>query len=387
MQSTSVIQHFETAICIPARNESGRIGACLDAISAQCDPRGQPLDLTYVTIFVLVNNCTDNTSELLQVWRQSHPLNVRQRDVVLPIKQAHAGGARRSVMDWAASSLNGRQALICSTDADSRVSPTWLHDLWSAFATGVDAVAGVVEFDPLEAASGHLPSTRRLEDRYAALQAEVAACLDPEPHNPWPNHLWAWGANFAVTSGAYRAVGGLPPHPLAEDRAFAAALRRRDLKVRHAPNVKVVTSCREQGRAPGGLADLIHAYRTDPQYPCDAELEPILIAATRARLRRTLRSLGSDARRTAAMADDFQLDPAILQRALKSPYFGERWAMIERVSPRLARHRLLPHALPLEIARAESLLDHLNPARAEDPGDSDRLAPAGLWSACALSAG
>ena len=218
----------ETLVCIPARNEVGRIGKCLDALAAQRDRSGAATNLDGVGVLVLVNNSDDATAGVARAWAGQSALRVHIRDVRLLEDQAHAGGARRAAMEAGAAALSGENGILCSTDADSQVSATWLVDIWRTLK-GVDAVAGVVAFDPLEAAPRRFPRARILEDRYAALQAEVIARIDPEPHNPWPNHLWIWGANFAVTAAAYRAVGGLPSLPLAEDRAFARALRRQDL--------------------------------------------------------------------------------------------------------------------------------------------------------------
>jgi len=381
---------IDTLVCIPARNEADRIADCLNALAAQRDRSGAPLDLDSVSILVLVNNSDDGTAAVARAWAGRSALRVEVRDLRLPEDQAHAGGARRAAMEAGAAALGSRNigsgnggsgtGILCSTDADSRVSPTWLIDVWDAFE-GVDAVAGVVEFDPLEAASRHFPRARSLEDRYAALQAEVIACIDPEPHNPWPNHIWTWGANFAVTADAYRAVGGLPSQPLAEDRAFARALRRRDFKIRHTPDVRVVTSCRDQGRAPGGLADLIRTYAEDETYPCDAELEPLRTVKTRADLRRRLRSLDPGLPgEVIALAKAFGVAVETVEQAMRMPAFGERWSVLEEASPHLVRQRLRPTQLPSEIAEAEQCLLRLEARRASDRADTAGSALAGLWS-------
>jgi len=374
-----------TLVCIPARNEVDHIADCLSALAVQRDRSGAPLNLDCVSILVLANNSDDGTATAARAWASRSPLRVEVRDVRLPDDQAHAGGARRAAMEAGAAALGSGNlgsgtGILCSTDADSRVSPTWLADVWRAFE-GVDAVAGVVEFDPLEAASRRFPRARSLEDHYAALQAEVIARIDPEPHNPWPNHLWTWGANFAVTADAYRAVGGLPAQPLAEDRAFARALRRRDFKIRHTPDVRVVTSCRDQGRAAGGLADLIRSYAEDETYPCDAELEPLRTVKTRAGLRRRLRSLDPGRPgEVIGLAEAFGVGVESVQQAMRRPAFGERWSVLEEASPHLVRQRLRPAQLPSEIAQAEQCLLRLEPRRAADRADTARFALAGLWS-------
>jgi hypothetical protein len=379
-------RHPKTVVTIPARDEANHINACLDALAAQRLAECQKLEPNAFTVLLLVNNSSDSTAERALARAPTLPFQLCVREIDLPPCLAHAGGARGAVMDWGADLLGERGGVLCSTDADSEVSPTWIADIWSALDKGVDAVAGVVEFDPEDLRLRPFPRARRLEGHYAALQAEVTARLDPEPHNPWPNHLWAWGANMAVTCEAYRAMGGLPRQPLAEDRALIAALREKDFKVRHSLAVRVRTSRREVGRAPGGLADLVRSYACDDLHPCDAELEPILAAAERARSRRRLRLARRGDGEASLLARRLGLARSDVQAALAAPSFGVAWSRIEAAMPHLKRVRLRPDQLPLEIARAERLLERLRPADAGGQADSVRSALAGLWSTGALPA-
>ena len=91
-----------------------------------------------------------------------------------------------------------------------------------------------------------------------------------------------------MTLEAYRAIGGLPPRPVGEDRALFEMLRRIDGKIRHSLEVQVVTSARTDGRASGGLADEIRL-RTDPDHPCDDALEVAMATLRRALWRARLR--------------------------------------------------------------------------------------------------
>ena len=49
-------------------------------------------------------------------------------------------------------------------------------------------------------------------------------------------------SEMAVTVGAYRRVGGIPPLPSLEDVALYDALRAVNARIRHSPAVRVVTS-------------------------------------------------------------------------------------------------------------------------------------------------
>ena len=385
MPALSLGLHPDTVVVIPARDEAVLLDVCLDALALQQNVDGRPLKDAF-SVLLLVNNSTDGTAEKARARAGALPFHLHVREIQLPARLAHAGGARGAAMDWGAEMLGVRGGVLCSTDADSAVAPTWLAEIWRALAAGVDAVAGVVEFDPEELRLHPFSHARRLESHYVALQAEVCARLDPEPHNPWPNHLWTWGANMAVTAEAYHAIGGLPRQPLAEDRALAAALRAHDFKIRHSMSVRVRTSRRDVGRAAGGLADLVRLYGVDDTHPCDAELEPILIAVERAKARRRLRLARGAANDADLLARRLGVTPAVAKRALSTPLLGTAWAHVEAHMPRLKRKRLRPDQLPLEIARADRLLARLRPLGADGRADSARSDVAGLWSSEALPA-
>jgi GT2 family glycosyltransferase len=370
-----------TVVAIPARNEEARIEACLAALAVQTDPQGARLAPGRFAVYLLVNNSQDATLDRARRFARHAGLKLHVRSISLPQALAHAGEARGRVMDWAGSALGSDVGVICTTDADSRVAPDWLWRIWAAVERGADAVAGVIAFDPSEAGCLQMPELRRLEGRYASLQAEVDARHDPDPINPWPNHIWAWGASLAVTAKAYRAVGGVPRVSLAEDRALVAALKAGGHRVRHAPDVMVFTSCRRQGRAPGGLADLIATYESgDLDRPCDAALEPILLVQRRATLRRALRAAYTTHNRPSRrLLEQLKLPAGQLSKALSQSTFGAAWALIERDSPPLQPRRLRPGELPLEMARAEAILRQIRRERAKDPSDTSAHASAGPW--------
>lgn len=95
---------------------------------------------------------------------------------------------------------------------------------------------------------------------------------------------------MALTVSTYRAVGGVPCVPLAEDRALADAVVRGGFRLRRSHAPLVYTSARRQGQAPGGFADLIVSYAADRATPCDAALEPTRVLLLRLALRSRLRA-------------------------------------------------------------------------------------------------
>ncbi len=329
------------AVAIPACNEAELIGPCLAALAAAAAQSA-----VRVTVVVFVNNSHDATFAAARAVH--HPaLEPVVIDAVLPPERAHAGGARRAALDRAAALLPP-DGVLMTTDADSVVDASWIAANLAEIDAGVDAVAGIVAFDAAgRAALPPLPG-RDLEWRLAALQARLAALLDPVPHDPWPNHIWVWGASIALTLAAYRAVGGLPVVALAEDRALAAALERHDLRLRHSHAPVVYTSARQAGRAPGGFADLLTGYATDPTAPCDAALEPVADLDRRLQWR------------------------ARLRRRLPGGGFGAAWSAVEASTPCLVRRRVIPAMLATEVELAERVIRRLEARR----GDTGASAPA-----------
>lgn len=326
-------------VAIPARNEAGSIGAALAALAAQPDA-GKRI----AAVIVHANNCTDDTAAVARSVQA--PFAVQVIEAEWPAAQAHVGHARRAATEAAVqhlSVLGRKDGIVASTDADSRVAPDWLAALLVAFAADVDAVCGAIDLDGPVAPG--LEAVRRCEADYAGAVARAAAHLDPRAHDPWPNHVWSWGANFAVRADVLAAVGGFPLVDLAEDRALHELLVRHDARIRHADDVRVLTSARADGRAPGGFADLLAGYAGDPAALADFNLEPATISWVRAACRGRARARWGDA-----------------------PGFGAFWAVHEDARPELARQRVAVGDLPREtvllrawIRAAEGRSD--NPAR------------------------
>lgn len=351
------------SIAVPARNEAEAIQPCLRAIDAAA---ANAIGAT-IQLVVCVNNSSDDTAERARRYRP-RAVKIRVVDILLAPQDAHAGGARRAALEHAATTLPPHGVLM-TTDADSRVSPNWIVANLAELAAGADAVAGTVAFDKADLAALPAMPMRALEWRLAELQAKLECLIDPRPHDPWPRHIWAWGASLALTLSAYRGVGGLPSVPLAEDRALAAALERADFKVRHSHLPLVLTSARRVGRAPGGLADLLRSYVTEAATPCDAALEPTADLLRRLFWRARLRGI--------AERDGI----AVAAKAARSlgcqgptvAGFGALWSAIEGQAPSLQRRRVMPDSLTADVALAErwiSRLDRHVADRADSPASA-----------------
>lgn len=326
------------AIGVPAHEEEGSIAACLAAIdraSHRCDGP--------VTVVVSANNCTDATAAHARAFVAKSAFIVVE-EIALAPALSHAGGARRQAMNSAAD-VAGCGGIVMTTDADSCVDENWIIANLAEIAAGADAVAGMITFD--DVARAELPDLthRAAEWQLASLQARLEDLIDPCPHDPWPRHIWAWGASLAITVEAYRAIGGIPCVELAEDRALADAVIRSGFRLRRSHAPLVYTSPRRCGRAPGGFADLLASYASDAETPCDAALEPTRTLLRRLALRSRLRAIiGED--------------------------FASRWAALEAVSPGLARRRVHPADVDAEVALAERaivILERRAARRADNP--------------------
>ena len=122
---------------------------------------------------------------------------------------------------------------------------------------GADAVGGriLTDWNDRLALDCYTRLCHLREVGYQYLIAELEAYLDPNPYDRWPRHYQHYGASLAVTTQMYGQVGGIPPVRTPEDVAFYQALLRVDARFRHSPDVRVITSARQVGRAKNGLAN------------------------------------------------------------------------------------------------------------------------------------
>jgi hypothetical protein len=246
-------------VIVPARNEEASIAATLDALDAQVDLEGAPLDRASFEILLLLNNCTDATAAVTSKWRADHPqtrLHVAER--TLAPHEAFVGTARRLLMDTAWRRLSGRPGVrgILSTDSDTQVGADWVAQNLAVLERGADAVGGVIALMKGELQALPAPVRRAyLRDRrYQGLVAQLEDRLDPQDGDPWPRHLNHFGASLACTPEIYACAGGMPAVTPLEDVAFVGQLRRVGARLRHHPEVKVYTSSRLHGRVEVGLS-------------------------------------------------------------------------------------------------------------------------------------
>ena len=242
-------------VCVPARNEAAHLPLLLGSLAAQSH-----LDAGYrLKVVVVSNNSSDATSAAVRAVASAEKgkLDLRLLEIDLPSSEAHVGTARRIAMDAAADWLEGcgiSDGIILTTDADALAPASWVASNVEALK-GADAVGGRLVMAPQP---GQPPAMmalhRRVEDYWRAVRA-LEDVIDPPPEDPAPRHGDHTAASLAVRASIYRQVGGLPALRSGEDNALVARIRSIGGRVRHAPEVSIVVSPRETGRAEGGMAE------------------------------------------------------------------------------------------------------------------------------------
>jgi Glycosyl transferase family 2 len=237
--------------CVPARDEVARLPVLLQALADQTVTGP-------VRVALLVNNSLDGTACAARDAARAFEgrLDMTLREVILPAERAHAGGARALAMDLGISVLDGREdAVLISTDADSRPSRNWVANILRAFQEGADIVGGRLVIDDRDPLPHDISRTRALWDHYWAEVRAIEDAIDPVAWDPAPRHGDHTGASLALRVSTYRAAGGVPPIASGEDRALVEAAVAIGARLRHPDDVWTRVSGRLYGRACGGMAD------------------------------------------------------------------------------------------------------------------------------------
>jgi hypothetical protein len=243
------------SVIVPAKNESLDIVSTLDALRIQSDSDGNLIDHQVYEVLVLANNCSDDTFAICENYQKRYPdfaLHVECIEIEKPI--AHIGTVRRMLMDEAyrrLTSVAGGKGIIVSTDADSQVDKNWICNILLEMENGVDVVGGRI----IPRETPQLSRLHHLRDvTYRFFKTRLESEMDPCLSNPWPRHFQCYGPSLAVTCDIYEKAGRIPAIPFLEDEEFRKALKRIDAKIRHAPNVKIHTSSRLEGRVEFGFS-------------------------------------------------------------------------------------------------------------------------------------
>jgi len=235
---------------VPAKDEEDSIADCIAAFEGQRGEGGNPWPQSGYEVLILVNNTTDATVRCALAARRNPGIHVVS--TALPPELAHIGWARRLAMNWGSQRLaqNGQpEGVIVSTDADSRLSPDFVHELSQTFASPTVDAAGAslaLQGELPGGVFGHL-------NRYFSLEKALRSKAQKQARIDLM-HSHFTGAGFAVRQRVYEAVGGLTPFPYNEDKQFYYKLLQRDARIRMNDRLVVHTSARMTGRTEWGMA-------------------------------------------------------------------------------------------------------------------------------------
>ncbi|MBE7176937.1 MAG: glycosyltransferase [Mucilaginibacter polytrichastri] len=324
------------SIILPVKDEAGTLLKTLEALRSQFDGENANLDYNIYEVLVLINNTSDQSEALIKRFQIAHPeFQLYYCVVWLEAKDAHIGMVRRMLMDAAhrrfmeSGITNG---IIVSTDGDSFVHPTWVHNIIFEMDKGNDVVGGRI------IAHSNTSTSRifHLQDvTYRMLVNQVEAQIDPIEHDPWPRHFQCFGPSLAVKTQIYEKAGRLPIIPALEDEEFRKSLYRIDARVRRSPNVKVYTSSRTSGKVPFGFSVQLKQWADMYQKGDDIIVESLMALLIRFKLKKYIRLLWEckvqpEIEKEKILVDLCQIDESWLRNAVSSAkYFGQLWEEIE----------------------------------------------------------
>ena len=295
------------AICVPAQNEQRFLSATLAALLAAQSGSG-----ARGVIVLLINNSSDKSWDVACDLLGAAGSGYLVADIALNPCVADAPHARRIALDIGA--LLAADGVLMTTDADTIVAPDWACANLRHIRSGSALVCGSVSIDPQEYDA--LPAPVR---HWGAVEAEYFDRLE-SLWRSWTGGtaprfaISAMGASLALPTARYRAIGGMPTPPVAEDKALAALARRCDWPIALAGDVRVETSCRLFARAAGGMGDALRARATDDDPFCDEQLVPVALLR---RLADIWNDLPPGAGRFARLQDRMERDPGLRHRRMR----------------------------------------------------------------------
>ena len=242
----TLIDPLPVVICVPARNEARALPALLDALAALAWDQPAP------TVCLYLDACTDGSEAVVRSAAAAMPFALRIA-VGTDRHPSNAGVARAAAMAMGLDHLAGAEGLLFTTDADSRPRRDWIAAGRAALAQA-DVAAGRIarRNGAADAAQSRI---ERYYDRLHAYRRRI----DPVPWEARETHHFSGGANLAMRSSVYQAIGGFRPLPFAEDATLLDDAARAGFRVRRDGAMLVETSSRRHGRAPLGLASALRA--------------------------------------------------------------------------------------------------------------------------------
>lgn len=178
----------KVSILIAARNERDSIAATLDSVMAQ-DYAGE------WEVWVADDRSTDETPKILAGYAEKFP----DRLHILTIKEIPEGvSPKKNALSKMIAECNGD--ILCLTDADCIVQPTWVTGIVKEFEPGIELVAGHSYIPAIPKKSSVLICMQAIE----TLIYRVAGTAGLAMHLP----LTSTGNNLAYRKTFFKSVNG-----------------------------------------------------------------------------------------------------------------------------------------------------------------------------------
>ncbi|MEG2029843.1 MAG: glycosyltransferase [Janthinobacterium sp.] len=219
-------------VVVPVHDEEACLGACLEALRAAATCA--LLAGEAVGIVIVLDACSDGSQRIAHAHAMH--ADARWRLDCIAIDRRNVGAARAA---GAQLLLQRGARWLAFTDADTRVSPTWLSTQLGLHADAVCGSVGVDDWSPHE----HSADALRAHFERSYTDAD--------------DHRHIHGANLGVCASAYLRAGGFAPLACSEDVALVAALQASGARIAWSAAPRVTTSARRNARARGGFGDTL----------------------------------------------------------------------------------------------------------------------------------
>ena len=180
------------AVVVAARDEAGRVEACLEALSAQTHPAER------YEVVLVDDGSSDGTGDLARAAARRLDGEGPRIRVLDGRERCGSAGSKKAALAHGISHSDAD--LILTTDADCSVPRTWVAAMSGAFSRDVGAVVGFSQIGRRGAVGGVLARWEAL-DFLQLMTAAAGSCALGHP-------MAATGQNLAFRRSAYDQVGG-----------------------------------------------------------------------------------------------------------------------------------------------------------------------------------
>ncbi|MET0136416.1 MAG: glycosyltransferase [Kibdelosporangium sp.] len=203
---TPMDQRIRLSVVLPVYNEAANLPAVLDSLYRQ---RG--IDRGLYEVVLVDNNSTDDTVAVARTFAAAHPDMTLH---VVPELEQGVSCARRTGMRFASVRSRGRangdeRFYLASADADCRVAPDWLAELFAAMESGKAAI-GVCDYYYSPEHFAGRPRLWEAISKTLRCRAVTFALFGTFPD----------GKGFAVDRDVHDQVGGIEIFYQLQDGAF-----------------------------------------------------------------------------------------------------------------------------------------------------------------------